>query len=188
MRKFLVLLAACAVLCAISLAQDSQSLGDVARQNRQKKQQTQTATKQVATNDDASNGSDTAQPKAPHVVTNEEIPEQPEQSTTKKSPAYRDTQESPGNREAQGGRWKSQIQSQKNAIAALQKEVDILSKSIRYAGGNCVANCAQWNERQQQKQAEVESMKAQLEEQQKRLEEMQETARRQGFGSAIYDP
>ena len=63
-----------------------------------------------------------------------------------------------------------------------------LSDSVRYAGANCVANCAKWNERQQQKQEQVESMKAQLEEQQHRLEEMQEAARRQGFGSAVYDP
>jgi hypothetical protein len=31
-------------------------------------------------------------------------------------------------------------------------------------------------------------MKAQLEEQQKKLEDMQESARRQGFGSQVYDP
>ena len=31
-------------------------------------------------------------------------------------------------------------------------------------------------------------MKAQLEEQQKHLEEMQDTARKQGFGSSVYDP
>jgi hypothetical protein len=31
-------------------------------------------------------------------------------------------------------------------------------------------------------------MKAQLEDQQKRLEDMQEAARQQGYGSAVYDP
>jgi hypothetical protein len=31
-------------------------------------------------------------------------------------------------------------------------------------------------------------MKAQLEEQQKALEEMQESARKEGFGSTVYDP
>ena len=63
-----------------------------------------------------------------------------------------------------------------------------LSDSIHFAGGNCIANCAQWNERQQQKQQEVDTMKAQLEQQQKALEEMQEAARKEGFGSSVYDP
>jgi hypothetical protein len=31
-------------------------------------------------------------------------------------------------------------------------------------------------------------MKAQLEEQKKQLENMQDSARKQGFGSAVYDP
>ena len=41
---------------------------------------------------------------------------------------------------------------------------------------------------QQQKQQEVDTMKAQCEEQQKALEEMQEAARKEGFGSSVYDP
>jgi len=95
---------------------------------------------------------------------------------------------SPADHEAEGERWKSEIQSQKSGIAELQREIDSLSNSIRYAPANCVANCAQWNERQQHKQDQVESMKAQLEEQQRRLEEMQDAARKQGFGSSVYDP
>jgi hypothetical protein len=31
-------------------------------------------------------------------------------------------------------------------------------------------------------------MKGQLEEQQKRLEDLQESARKQGFGSSVYEP
>jgi hypothetical protein len=45
----------------------------------------------------------------------------------------------------------------------------------------------QWNERQKEKQDQVESMKAQLEEQKKQLENMQESARKQGFGSSVYE-
>jgi TolA-binding protein len=84
--------------------------------------------------------------------------------------------------------WKSQIQAQKNAISSLQSHMNILNESIRYAGGNCISGCVQWNERQKQKQDQVESMKVQLEELQKRLEEMQDAARKQGFGSSVYDP
>jgi hypothetical protein len=46
----------------------------------------------------------------------------------------------------------------------------------------------QWNERQKEKQQEVERGQAQLAEQKKRLDDMQESARRQGYGSSVYDP
>jgi hypothetical protein len=175
-------------MCAISFAQDSQSLGDVARQLRQKKQtQAKDASaKQVATNDGEPAASDAAPSKTPIVVTNDEGPAQPSTKSQKKSEP--DSQQTPADREAQGEKWKSRIQDQKNSVVALQKEIDAISSSIHYAGGNCVANCEKWNEHQEQKQHEVDAMKAQLEEQQKRLEEMQESARKQGFGSSVYDP
>jgi uncharacterized coiled-coil protein SlyX len=46
----------------------------------------------------------------------------------------------------------------------------------------------QWNERQKQKQQEVERMRSQLETQKKRLQSMQESARQQGYGGTVYDP
>jgi hypothetical protein len=70
----------------------------------------------------------------------------------------------------------------------MQREIDSLNESVHYAGGNCVANCVQWNERQKEKQDRVEVMTQQLDEQQKRLEDLQESARKQGFGSSVYDP
>lgn len=84
--------------------------------------------------------------------------------------------------------WASKILTQKNSIASLKSDIDQLSASIQYAPGNCVEGCVQWNEQQQQKQQQVDTMKAQLEEQQKQLEEMQESARKQGYGSSVYDP
>ena len=84
--------------------------------------------------------------------------------------------------------WKSQIQSQKNQIASLQTQIDQLNESIHFAPANCVENCVSWNERQKEKQQQVERMQAQLEEQKKRLDEMQESARKQGYGSSVYDP
>jgi hypothetical protein len=51
-----------------------------------------------------------------------------------------------------------------------------------------VSNCVQWNEEQKRKQDQVETMKGELEQQQKRLEDLQEAARKQGFGSSVYDP
>jgi hypothetical protein len=45
-----------------------------------------------------------------------------------------------------------------------------------------------WNERQREKQQRAERMQAQLEDQKKRLDDMQESARKQGYGSSVYDP
>jgi peptidoglycan hydrolase CwlO-like protein len=83
--------------------------------------------------------------------------------------------------------WKSFSCSQ-SQIASLQRQIDDINESIHFAPGNCVENCAQWNERQQEKQRQVEGMQAQLEEQRKRLVEMQDSACKQGYGSSVYDP
>jgi hypothetical protein len=84
--------------------------------------------------------------------------------------------------------WTRRTLALKNAIASLKNDIDQLSASIQYAPGNCVEGCVEWNEQQQQKQQQVDVMKAQLEEQQKQLEEMQEAARKQGYSSSVYDP
>ena len=195
MRK-IFFLAVMAILCAgAAFAQDdAPSLGDVARQTRQQKQQKDKDLTSKAAPDKGSQtaiAKDGSSPKPAHVITNEELPEhsaQTSSSHTADAPATPDEPAAAGNRDAAAAQWKSQIQSQKEAIASLQQQIASVSESIHYAGGNCVANCVQWNERQKQKQDEVESMKAQLEQQQKKLEEMQESARKQGFGGQIYDP
>ena len=184
MRIIVFMLAASSLLTISAVPQDeSPSLGDVARQSRQQKQKaaqprTKTSTAQAS--------------KSAHVITNEELPEH---ATTLSGPrsetdasATSATASATGTRDEQGQQFKDQIQSQKQAIAALQQQISEVNESIHYAGGNCVSNCVQWNERQKQKQDQVESMKAQLADQQKKLEEMQEAARKQGFGSSIYEP
>jgi hypothetical protein len=213
---------------------DSPSLGDVARQSRQAKQQrdgqpenanagqSNNAASDVATSTDtskenagtatpkndsksSSNGSGTSaapssgaavkhtptSKSAKKVISNEDIgmahisdegasdaktkpsdPASSERADAKNSPDY----------------WSSRILSQKNAIAALKSDIDQLSASIQYAPGNCVEGCVEWNQHQQEKQQQVDSMKAQLEDMQKQLDDMQENARKQGYGSSVYDP
>jgi chromosome segregation ATPase len=84
--------------------------------------------------------------------------------------------------------FKSRIHDQKTAISELQSEITRVSSSIQYVGGNCVSGCVEWNEHQQQKQQAVDRMKSQLEEAQHRLDELQDSAHKQGFGSAVSDP
>jgi len=185
-------LIAVALLSAVCLAQDSQSLGDLARQVRAQKQAKDGVSKAGSdSKDQDSNSTGTSRPKASRVITNDDSPNTQGMTPLIAKPSSRSTASSApaaGNHEEQGEHWKSEILSQKDTIASLQNEITELSNSIQYAGANCVANCEKWNEHQQQKQEKVEAMKAQLEEQKHHLEEMQEEARKRGFGSSIYDP
>jgi hypothetical protein len=187
-RRVFALFAASAFVCALlAHAQDPQSLADAARQARLQKQQKDGQAK------DSSTGTTEAQPaKTPRVITNDEIPEHvgstltPAHSPQAQNPTY--TPPSYGTRKTPADQWKSMIQAQKRAIASLQGEIASLSGSIHFPV-NCLPNtCAQRTERQLAKEDRVEIMKQQLVEQQKRLEDLQESARRQGFGSSVYDP
>jgi len=215
MRRFVLLFAATMFLCPMSYSQDQQpaaqdpqggaqeqqpappppSLGEIARQLKLKKQQKEAQLKQVkaTTSQDAPISDPTPSPepaKSARLVTNDDAPERASVTPASTHPTSEPTETKAGNDDqlANAEKLKSQILQMKNAIAAFQQDIKSTSDSIHYAGANCVANCAQWNERQQQKQQEVDTMKAQLEEAQKQLQDMQEAARKEGFGSSVYDP
>lgn len=179
------LAAAASLLASMAYAQDTQSLGDVARQQRQQKEKSKT-----------SHDKDDKDAKASKVITNEEIPEHtaaaPEStndSGASATSAHADTAApSDGTKPPTEEDVKSQIQAGKGEIASLQKHIDEANESIKFAPANCVSGCEQWNERQKEKQQQVERMQAQLEELKKHLDEMQESARKQGLGSSVYEP
>jgi len=164
------------LLATVSYSQDSQSLGEVARQARQQKTQ----------------GHEGKDVPARKVVTNDQIPEQAA-STADASGADQShelpshhTSSEPGKLSAE--RWKALIQAQKDVVSSLQKQIDKVNSSIHFVEANLYVNGPQYNKRQAQKQQEVERAQAQLEEQKKRLEDMQDSARKQGYGSSVYDP
>src|SRR5208282_2921116 len=136
-------------------------------------------------------GKDAAGAKPKRVITNDEIPEHvgPTSTHPQNSPT-------PGTnfppvypaQTASAEQWKAAIQQIKSGLASMQQQINNLTASIQYAGANCVANCVQWNERQKQKQDQVDQMKQQMEQMQKSLEDAQDAARKQGFGSSVYDP
>jgi hypothetical protein len=167
------------LLATMSYSQDSQSLGDVARQARQQKTQ-------------GHEGKDAPARKVVTVVTNDEIPEQAastaDGSGADQSPELpsHHTSSEPGKLSAE--RWKALIQAQKNVVSSLQKQIDKTNSSIHFVEANLYVNGPQYNKRQAQKQQEVERAQPQLEEQKKRLEDMQDSARKQGYGSSVYDP
>ena len=166
------------LLATMSYSQDSQSLGDVARQARQQKKQVKDAP-----------GKDL---QARKVVTNDEIPEQAASTADGSGAdqshelALHHTSSEPGKLSAE--RWKALIQAQKNVVSSLQQQIDKLNSSIHFVEANLYVNGPQHNKRQAQKQQEVERAQAQLEEQKERLGDMQESARKQGYGSSVYDP
>ncbi len=177
---FLGLTAAVFLLAATAYAQDLPSLGDLARQQRQQKEKPKSAPGKDA--------------KAAKVITNEEIhahagTEPVGAAAGEEHPASNSTSTPSSNEVKQTAEhWTSQIQAQKSQVASLQKQIDEINQSIQFAPANCVANCVQWNEHQQEKQRQAEGMQAQLEEMKRRLEAMQDSARKQGYGSAVYDP
>ena len=177
-RLFLGLAATFVIVTAPAHAQDEPSLGDLARQQRQQKEQAKTTPGKDA--------------KPSKVITNEQLPAHSEPSSSATAAGGKGSHHSlpaPSDESKQPGEyWKSQILAQKSQIDGLQKQMDEVNESIRFAPGNCVGHCVEWNEHQKQKQEQVERMQAQLEEQKKRLDEMQEAARQQGYGSSVYDP
>jgi predicted RNase H-like nuclease (RuvC/YqgF family) len=165
------------ILFALSLASSAQSsdsppLGDLARKQREKQ-------------------SKTAKPKK--VVTNEEIPESPNANSSDSGrgdgPHDEVSIHNPaGDVLKTGDAYKAQIAQRKAALAELKNQMDKLNDSIHFVEANAYRNGVEYNKRQAQKQQEVERLKGQYEEQKRDLEQMQESARKAGFGSAVWDP
>jgi predicted RNase H-like nuclease (RuvC/YqgF family) len=172
-----VVLAAFVIAVLPSLGQ---SLGDVARQQKQKQQ-----AKDVKT--------------APKVITNEDLPAHSESDS---SPASKDTSNSNSSRmteehasgagalsdPAAAQQVKTTILAQKSSIEAMQSEINKLNDSIHFVEANHYSNGVEYNQHQAKKQQEVERLQKELQEQKKKLDDMQEAARKAGFGSAVYDP
>ena len=173
-------LASLALLCSCVVGQDV-SLGDLARRQRQQKQQ-------------ASRSDPAAANKSSKVITDADLPSSPSDPSLPVTSQSATTTASnsaatPAAIFAQSAEsWKNQIMAQKSYVASLQAQVSQLSESIHFAGGGCAYNCVQWNERQKQKMDQVERLKSQLDEGSRKLESMQDAARRQGFGSSVYEP
>ena len=147
---------------------DGPSLGDVARQQRQNQQ---------AKKD---------QP-PPKVITNEDLPEHSQDVSDSEKTGH--SREPAPHRASQSAeQWRAEIEAQKHSIAALQRQMERLNSTIRFAEVSSAYNAGRYNERQLQKQEQVQRMQEQLDQQRKRLEDMQEAARKDGFGNAVYEP
>lgn len=83
--------------------------------------------------------------------------------------------------------WKRQILAQKNKMASLQARIDQLHASIRSASGS-VQSEGPYNRSQAQQLQRVAQIQQQLNEQKWKLDQMQEAARHAGMHTPVYDP
>lgn len=168
-RKIVALFVEIVLLSASVLGQ---SLGDVAREQRQKQNDKPTVT--------------------PHkVITDDDIPARTEASkgttdaTTKASPDNSDT---PINTESNGDELKAKCLAIKQEIKDYQAQLDKLRASSKFVEANRYVNGAQYNQHQLAKRQEADRMEERLEQTKQKFADLQERARKAGFGSAVYDP
>jgi hypothetical protein len=159
-----------------------QALGDIARANREKQQAQAQSEGQSAT--------------PPKVITNADLPkntdlepsEVPSQPNAPASKAadHRSTQRTLAEQRA-AEQWRSKILAQKQKMANLQARIDQLNASIQASNGSAQFDgpSGRGQARQMQQVAEIQ---LRLDEQRRALLDMQESARRAGMHSAVYDP
>lgn len=126
------------------------------------------------------------------VVTNDEIPESPDASGDSSDDAEGAPESSAPAASTSGKKtaeqWKSEIKARKARIAAIQGQVDKLNGSVHFVEANRYTNGVQYNQYQLKKQQEAQRLQKQLDGEKKQLEDAQESARKAGFGTAVYDP
>ena len=174
-------------LLALAVGVQAQSLGEIARQQQQKKNLQPDSAKTAAT--------------AKKVYTNEDMPKSsspslsssPSASTSDKSKAKKPATSAlqrPGDEEKiSADELKEKIQEQKDAIVALQQEIEKLQSTVNYVQNNrnIYTNAPEYNDYQKQKQQAIAQMKAEVEERKSTLKDLQEQARQAGLGNAVYD-
>jgi hypothetical protein len=161
-------------LTFLSTAGYAQSLGDVARQQRQKAGKASTTPRKV--------------------VTDEDLPSHPAEQNdgpaTPKSKQNSDDSASgaPINSSSNAEQVKASFLAQKQKIKDFENQLNELRSSVHYVEANRYTNGVQYNQYQLRKQQEADRMQKQLDEAKKNLQSQQEAARKAGFGSGIYDP
>lgn len=182
-------------VCAYALtafAQDAPPLGDVARQTRvDKQQQAQANSAPASATDKSSDGTPSqadAQAKTSHVITNEDLPAHHAAPVPAPDATNRGNLRPPASEPKRpAAYWKAQAQQLKNSIAQVQRHIDTLTDSLHAVLTNSTDEPV-WNYREKERQRQITDLQAQLNDLRRRLEDTQEAARRQGYGSSVYDP
>jgi hypothetical protein len=154
------------------------SLGDVARKQRDKQDNVKNPpakAKKVVTEEDIPSHIDGSAPD------DESVPLDGPHSEKSATPSANDVLKT-------GDHWKASIAQQKLAVADLKSRIDRLNSSIRFVSASAYTNGVEYNKMQARRQQEAQRLQGELDEQEKSPEHMQETARRAGYGSAVWDP
>jgi hypothetical protein len=166
-----------ALMLLTASAAYGQSLGDVARENRQRMaEDAAIAPPLVVTTADF--------PKNTHVIP-------PPSETGKSTPDHRSAQPVFGQQriteQRAAQRWKQQILAQKAKVATLQARINQLHASIQAQNGSVQFEepSSRYQARQMQQAAQIQQ---QLEVQRIKLDQMQDAARHAGMQAAVYDP
>lgn len=155
-------------LCLVAVSY-GQSLGDVARAERLKRQ----------------NQNPQA---APKVITNESLPKHSPDEDEPSTAAHQDDSLSRPLGSKPAEQWKADIAAQRSTVSSLQSQIDTLNRTIHFANGGCVYHCVEHNENQLKKQDEVQRLQGQLDQAKTKLDAMQDQAQREGFGNSVYEP
>jgi hypothetical protein len=164
-----------AIALLLNAAAFGQSLGDVARANREQQQAQQAAgtTPKVISNADL--------PSDPSDTTVSDVPPRPLNRASDQKPAQNQLAQQ---RIAQ--QWRARILAQKNKVAELQARVDRLNAALHPAGGVVYDNpSSRYQARQMENLTQMQQM---LDRQKQQLANMQDQARRAGMHTAVYDP
>jgi len=158
----------------------AQSLGDLARQQQERKgNHSSPVSNRVLTNDDLHTGAS---------VESDQTPPSTQKKPTKPK-AINGADSLNTGPKASAEEFKQKIQKQKDDIAAIQERIGELQSTINYVQNNrnIYTNGPEYNEAQKRKQQQVDQLKGILQERQDELKDLQEKARQAGFGSAVYN-
>ncbi|HSA92727.1 MAG TPA: hypothetical protein VLE48_06925 [Terriglobales bacterium] len=178
MKRILLSLSVAALLAGSALAQ--QSLGELAREQRQKKRPSAPSAK-VYTNENL-----------PTTTTISEVGATPEASTSRESAApgagAAEAAPSADDQAQQEAEWKKRFSEQKDAIALLERELDVLERENKlraatyYAdAGNRLRDEAKYAADDRKYQADTAEKKQRIADAKQKLEDMREELRKAGL-------
>lgn len=190
MRRMIFGLLAAGLMAGAAVGQD-QSLGDLARANREKLQEQQAAgiTPKVITNKDlpanATAGIPEENPAEP--MTQVSGVQRPIQRNPDGARPFRRPGDGEGMEGARGENLKEKIEAQENRIAEMQARLDRLNAMMN-PNGSTVQYEGPGSRYQAMQAQRIEMMQQMLDQQKQRLAAMQDAARHEGAHTAVYDP
>jgi len=189
-----------AIILLATAVSRGQSLGDVARETREKKaENASTASAKVITNQDLAKDPDAnSRPSeaAPLACTAAGSDGADRLSARRLADQRRAEHRSAEHQSAEqrvaqqraAEQWKRQILAHKNRLTTLQARIDHLHALIRSAGGSSQSDGPPYNRYQMWQLEQVAQIQQELDEQKRELDRMQDEARHAGMRSAVYDP